>query len=31
VDVPVTEIADALGVTRQAVYALTSERRGDVT
>ena len=27
VDVPVTEMADALGVTRQAVYALTSERR----
>jgi hypothetical protein len=32
VDVPVTEMADALGVTRQAVYALTSERRRrDVT
>jgi CRP-like cAMP-binding protein len=27
VDVPVTEMAEALGVTRQAVYALTSERR----
>jgi hypothetical protein len=32
VEVPVTEMADALGVTRQAVYALTSERRRrDVT
>jgi DNA invertase Pin-like site-specific DNA recombinase len=26
VDVPVTEIAKALGVTRQAIYALTSEK-----
>jgi hypothetical protein len=31
VDVPVTEMADALGVTRQAIYALTSERRSDAT
>jgi N-glycosylase/DNA lyase len=31
VDVPVTEMADALGVTRQAVYALTNQRRNDVT
>jgi len=29
VDVPVTEMAEALGVTRQAVYALRSERRDD--
>jgi hypothetical protein len=29
VDVPVTEMAEALGVTRQAVYALTGERRHD--
>ena len=26
VDVPVTEIAKAIGVTRQAIYALTSEK-----
>jgi DNA invertase Pin-like site-specific DNA recombinase len=26
VEVPVTEIAKALGVTRQAIYALTSEK-----
>jgi CRP-like cAMP-binding protein len=31
VDVPVTEMADALGVTRQAVYALTNQRRNDAT
>jgi hypothetical protein len=31
VNVPVTEMADALGVTRQAVYALTREVRNDVT
>jgi hypothetical protein len=31
VDVPVTAMAGALGVTRQAVYALTNERRNDVT
>jgi hypothetical protein len=29
VNLPVTEMAEALGVTRQAVYALTSERRDD--
>jgi hypothetical protein len=26
VDVPVTEMANALGVTRQAIYAVTSEK-----
>jgi hypothetical protein len=30
VDVPVTEMAKALGVTRQAIYAQENERRGSV-
>jgi phosphosulfolactate synthase (CoM biosynthesis protein A) len=30
VDVPVTEMAQALGVTRQAIYAQETERREDV-
>ena len=28
-EVPVTEMAEALGVTRQAIYAQESERRGN--
>jgi hypothetical protein len=31
VNVPITDMAAALGVTRQAVYALTSKRRSDAS